>query len=462
MYRLNRQNAPGRARTDIPVLIQFGDVPFWRAFIDPLLEKIPSAGAIAVQTETGTFCDEVNTQGGCYTLLLRGKEHFDEIVRPAMIRTLLRAVNPSEDENALQELAGISTVRYLACDDSWDLITGLLYRRFRTGLPGYTLFSASPIARNGVRLRKALTDCARGLDDAAFTQWLSEKNTFVNTFCDRIAASDPGHEREWLWMEWGYEDHLIMSAEPYGLFAVETEDDLPIPETENVILTGDITPFENRKNRIMNGIKSAIAPIGYLCGCENISDCMQDTDVRTFLGHILLDELLPALPGTERAYAACVCERLGNTHILQRNLTVSARSFKKWQVRLLPVFNGTDAPPKCLTLALAALIMLYAGVRKNGNAWLGQRGEDTFPLRDDESVLRAFSRLSCDMAPESLAYAVLADTEVWGRDLRTIPGLEDALTEQLRNLQLLGLRASMRQLTEETAEKPERTENTEE
>ena len=51
----------------------------------------------------------------------------------------------------------------------------------------------------------------------------------------------------------------------------------------------------------------------------------------------------------------------------------------------------------------------------------------------------SFSRLSCDMPPESLAYAALSDRAIWEEDLREIPGLEDTIASQLRDLQLLGL-----------------------
>ena len=41
---------------------------------------------------------------------------------------------------------------------------------------------------------------------------------------------------------------------------------------------------------------------------------------------------------------------------------------------------------------------------------------------------------------------------MWGEDLREIPGLEDMVTDQLRDLQLIGLRAAMRRAWEGDAE----------
>ena len=41
------------------------------------------------------------------------------------------------------------------------------------------------------------------------------------------------------------------------------------------------------------------------------------------------------------------------------------------------------------------------------------------------------------------AYAVLSDRDIWEKDLREIDGLTDLITDQIRDLQLLGLRAAM-------------------
>lgn len=69
------------------------------------------------------------------------------------------------------------------------------------------------------------------------------------------------------------------------------------------------------------------------------------------------------------------------------------------------------------------------------------------PVTEDARVLAAFARMSCDMPPESLAYAVLSDCEIWGGDLRGIAGLEEKVTAQLRDMQILGVREAMRKAT---------------
>ena len=64
------------------------------------------------------------------------------------------------------------------------------------------------------------------------------------------------------------------------------------------------------------------------------------------------------------------------------------------------------------------------------------RGTQVHALIDDPSALAVFASLSHDMPPEALAYAVLADRELWrGADLREIDGLEARVALDIARLQ---------------------------
>ncbi len=93
-------------------------------------------------------------------------------------------------------------------------------------------------------------------------------------------------------------------------------------------------------------------------------------------------------------------------------------------------------PPRRLSFALASTIMLYAGARqgKDGRFEVA-RGRQTETLHDDDHVLEGFSTLAHDMPPESLAYAALADRELWGADLRDVDGLEARVALDIANIQ---------------------------
>lgn len=181
-----------------------------------------------------------------------------------------------------------------------------------------------------------------------------------------------------------------------------------------------------------------LAAPAYLMGLETAGQCMREEKARDFLGHALLDEILPALPGekSEKENAAIrLCGRLetGRAPLMLRG--VLSGGVGKWADGVLPLLEKrcleTGEAPACLCFGLSVLIMLWTGPQ-----------EQDLPDEDGD-VIAAFNALSCDMPPETLSYAVLSDQALWGRDLREIPFLEDKIADQLRDLQLIGLLAAM-------------------
>lgn len=206
------------------------------------------------------------------------------------------------------------------------------------------------------------------------------------------------------------------------------------------------------RRQMQGGLQSTIAPSGYLLGYETLGECMRDPGLRAFFGHALLDEIMPCVEtparGEVEQLAMALCREMEGPLASQPLFPFTQNGVRAWAAQALPLLElyarKRGAVPPCLCFGLAALIMLFAGARRTSEgAYEGFRQEEGYPLEEAEEILAAFSRLSCDMPPEMLAYAVLSDQDIWGRDLREIPGLEDAAAGQLRDLQLLGLRAAM-------------------
>lgn len=199
-------------------------------------------------------------------------------------------------------------------------------------------------------------------------------------------------------------------------------------------------------NGMEGALRAVMAPPAMLLGLDTVGAAMKDEALRLFLGHALLREIVPCqpVPRQEAAkQAAALCETLEREKAdepLREDATVT-----KWKTYVLPLVKGYEAMefelPPCLCFSLAALVMHFAGLRQEDGEYRDAQGGGA--PKEPEEILLAFSALSCDMPPESLAYAVLADRELWGEDLRDVPGLEDRLTDLLRDLQLLGLGAAM-------------------
>jgi len=203
---------------------------------------------------------------------------------------------------------------------------------------------------------------------------------------------------------------------------------------------------------------STLAGPGALLGKDTVRDCMKDAALRLFIGHALLHEIMPSMGlgrDTLDPLAMAVCAELEAPGVVQPVALLLSFAVRGWAQQALPLVRAyterEGKTPPCLCMGLSSLIMLFAGARREENgqyAWL-RDGEKCF-LAEDEEILRAFSRLSCDMPPESLSYAVLSDWAVWKTDLRDIPGLEDRIAGQLRDMQLLGLSSALEKAWKES------------
>ena len=227
-------------------------------------------------------------------------------------------------------------------------------------------------------------------------------------------------------------------------------DDLPSP--------GDL----GRLSGIYRGaLLTAFAAPGFLMGKNNTRECMKDDDIRLFLGNALLYEIMPASHAekslAENA-AGGVCsalENAGNGLWMNDAFNLVFSCLDDTVAVMKAYMEDSGFLPWALTFGFSALIMTLSGARKQGKEEDGNgisardtgyeliREDGSFEITLPKEIMEAFSRLSCDMDGESLAYAALADVMIWGRDLREIPGMEDAVAEHLRDLQLLGVRETM-------------------
>ena len=327
-------------------------------------------------------------------------------------------VTPRDDHmDAPQTLAGLAV--------------HMLYLRFQHQLAGWTLLPCAPVMHNGQHLAEAMIACAvRWKLPADFLRWLVAENACCSTMTDCA---------QWL---------------------IETSAPLPVQEAaDSIVYVKRLAPYAARNRRMLGGAGVIIAAAGMLCGHETVGAAMRDESLRALLGTALVDEIAPYLADLKKdglAYAARVTGFLENACGEEGWPAVGENLIARFVSCLLPALAEYEkqeaALPSCLCFALSALIMLYAGIRKNDQGtYVLPAGDKEISVPDQAAALAAFSRMSCDMPPESLAYAALSDREVWGCDLREIEGLEDKVAGQLRDMQLLGARAAMLEASGKTA-----------
>ena len=190
-----------------------------------------------------------------------------------------------------------------------------------------------------------------------------------------------------------------------------------------------------------------VTPVGLLLGLDTVADCMHHEAVRSWFGNMLQKEIMPQMPPDGRDEAVIqACRYLSFKPSSLRLADLADGLIDSWSLHIIPLLN--EKTPR-MTFALAALIMLFSGVRREGEEYrLPQEALREQKLTRDLPALRSFSRLSWDMQADSLCYAALADADIWGRDLRELSYLPDMLTEKLSDIQLAGLLGAMTEESE--------------
>lgn len=305
-----------------------------------------------------------------------------------------------------------------------------LFARYETKEAAYVI-CCEKVDHSGERLKEKVImramERARGSE---YLKWLVEKNHFVSML---ICAPDRA---------------VLESCEGIEALCDWKKQGVTVSDNMEAHLQAYLCMHE--------GARAVLPAAGYLCGLNTVEDCLKDEFARDYLAHALADEMAPLLPlSREEAlrYAADVFidyEKDGSEKLTDMAENLVGRYAKYALPLLARHVQEKKAIAPCLCFALSALIMFYAGARPDGKGgYQGVREEEYYPVRDDDEVMHTFSRMSCDMDCDSLAYAVLSDWEMWNNDLRNVPGLMDGVTGQVRDIQLLGSKTAMKVAVEQ-------------
>ncbi|MGN0688808.1 MAG: tagaturonate reductase [Oscillospiraceae bacterium] len=465
-------------------VIQFGEGNFLRAFadymIDILNEETDFDGGIAIvkPIEHGTL--EVFDRQNClYTVYLRGLENGKEVIRKRVVTSVEKTIDCYRDYESFAETARLPELRFVISNtteagivldesDTFEMnppksypakLTKLLYERFKhfngANDKGLIILPVELIDNNGkelLRCVKALTE--RWALGSEFSAWLDNACVFTDTLVDRIVTGYPRDEAEQIFEEFGYEDRLLVTGEPFALWVIESQKDisneLPFEKAGlPVIFTNDHKPYKQRKVRILNGAHTSFVLASYLAGNDFVGQSMDDETMFRFMKETVFDEVIPTLTLPKKDledFANAVIDRFKNPFIKHSLLAISLNSVSKWKARCMPSFIGyiekTGKIPSHLAFSLASLIAFYNGSEIKDGVLAGSRNGEEYPIKDDLAVLEFFAEKS-KLPEKELAKAVLENTSFWGQNLALYDGVSEKITEYLSDIRNLGMRKAL-------------------
>jgi tagaturonate reductase len=475
-------HVPSPALLDLPErALQFGTGAFLRGFVEAFLQEANEAGRfngrVVMVGSTGSGRDRtLAEQDGLYTLSVQGISGGEPVHQQHVIGVVSRALSATDEWDqvlacaraAELELVFSNTTEVgivLDQDDQPEMapprsfpgkLTRFLYERARAfdydPARGVLVLPCELIENNGSKLRDIVLALAeRWALDPRFAGWIRESVPFLNTLVDRIVPGTPAPDaRAEAEAALGYRDELLTVAEAYRLFVIEAGDELrariPFADIAGVTVAADVSPFRERKVRMLNGAHTITVPAALLAGCGTVLEAVNHPLVGPFLRGALLDDIVPTLdaPGSAQ-YALAVLDRFANPYVKHALTDISLQQTMKMRVRIVPTVvryaERTGRAPESLAFGFAAWLLFV---------------RDGRGLADDQGdrVRAHWTDAGANASAESVVQRICADTALWGTELDRVPGFVAAAASALDAIRRDGVDAALAAHLERSAGVP--------
>lgn len=461
-------------------VLQFGEGNFMRAFVDWQIDVMNKTtdfnGSVVVVQPLGQgMVEKLNAQDGLYTLYLQGMKEGEAVREHSTISSVSRGLNMFTQYDEFTKLAENPELRFIfsntteagiafAEQDRLEdrpqssfpaKLTAFLYHRYQAfngdKEKGFIIIPCELIDRNGEKLKKIVLQYAAlwKLEDS-FVHWIEAANTFCCSLVDRIVPGYPRDTIDEITEELGYKDDLVVVGEQFHLWVIEgpqwIREEFPAHKAGlNTLFVDDMTPYRTRKVRILNGAHTALTPVSYLYGLDTVAESVEHEVVGQFVKELVYDEIIPTLDLSLeelQSFAHAVLERFQNPFIQHFLLSISLNSMSKFKTRDLPslleYYNRKQELPRKLVFSLAALISFYKG----------KRGEENIKLSDGKDILELFEQQWSQFdgsfkSVKAIVTNVLGYEKNWEMDLNEVPGLTDAVANDLYEVETKGMKQAV-------------------
>ncbi len=493
-----------QARTDIAVtkpdyfnlpekVLQFGSGVLLRAFTDFFIDKANRNGVfngriIVIQSTEKGKGDALNEQHGLYTLCEQGLENGAAIERYSVLASVSRAISASDDWDTVLDCAKIPTLSLIVSNttevglaydekDRFEMnppksfpakLTRVLFERFKL-MPekGFVIVPTELVENNGDKLREFVLRYARewNLDDN-FAAWIERENQFCNSLVDRIVPGKPdAAARIEMEKKLGYDDELLICAELYSLWAIEGDERIEqacsfAQANPSVIIAKNITPYRERKLRILNGSHTISVAVAFLAGKNTVLEMMSDSLTSAFVERVVYDEIVPSLDVDHaKEFAADVLNRFRNPFLRHKLLDITFQSTSKFKTRVLPIirkhYEKFGRLPSRILFGFAAYLWFSRGIERVGATIYGLRptGEkvkESYPIQDDfaERLFQQWRFVNPYDMNDLIRFvkAIAVSQDIWGMNLDGYPDFTIGVARRLNDIIQKGIVKAMQTL----------------
>ncbi|RBQ05903.1 tagaturonate reductase [Pedobacter miscanthi] len=471
-------------------VIQFGTGVLLRGLPDYFIDKANQNGifngrVLVVKSTSRGGSDEFSKQDNLYTLCVKGIEDGVSVEENSINASISRVLSASQDWAEILKAAHqpemqvvISNTTEVGIVKSEDKISdnppqsypgkllAFLHERYKafngSAESGMVIVPTELISDNADKLKEILLDLAiqnkLGWD---FENWLKTANHFCKTLVDRIVPGKlPATEQKAIENELGYEDELMIMAEPFRLWAIESSNEkvkeiLSFAKADKgIFIVPSIDKFKELKLRLLNGTHTISCGLAILAGFNTVKEAMADEDFANHVLKLMKEEIAPAVVNEDitydeaLAFAESVTDRFSNPFLEHQWQAITLNFTSKMQMRNIPLIRKYYAlkneVPQLTALGVAAYI-LFMNVAKEGENYIASANGKTYPVQDEFAEIIAGYWKN----PETVIDNTLGDRRLWGKNLNNYPGFNAAVKSYVELLQNKGAKETLSNLHSE-------------
>ena len=469
-------------------VLQFGTGVLLRGLPDYFIDKANRNGIfngriVMIKSTLQGDTDSFAKQDNLYTLCVKGIEDGKKTEEFIINSSISRVLSAKENWDVVLECAGNPELKIIISNTTEVGITlveddirmfpphsfpgkllAFLYERYKafkgSEESGMVIIPTELITGNGDKLRSIILELAgmNKLDDA-FINWLRSANHFCNSLVDRIVPGTlPGSEKAETENALGYTDDLMIMAESFRLWAIESGNEkvkqvLSFAQADKgVAIAPGIEVFRELKLRLLNGTHSFSCGLAFLAGIETVKEAMNDSCLSSFIYKLAFHEIAVAMSDSVISYdeagrfAGKVMDRFKNPFIDHRWINITVQYSSKMKLRNIPLllkhYEKHTHVPENMALGFAAFL-LFMKCDKTEDKYVGQVNGSSYKVNDDHAGYFAekWKRHNID----AFVSEVLGDKEFWAADLLKLNGFAAAVKNNLSSFIRNGVMTTVRE-----------------
>ena len=464
-------------------VLQFGTGVLLRGLPDHYIDQANREGrfngrVVVVKSTSQGETNAFDEQDCLYTLSVRGIQSAEVVDYSILNSSISRVVSAKENWNDILECAAnpdlqviisnTTEVGIVLMDDDIHAfppisfpgkLLSFLFRRYShfngSHDAGMVILPTELISDNGSKLFNILIELAHknNLNDQ-FIDWLKDSNYCCNTLVDRIvpgkmSEDDIDKNQQAL----GYQDELMIMAEPFSLWAIESDS----PRVKEILsfvdpnngcfIVPDIEKFKELKLRLLNATHTFSCGLSFLANFELVRSTMKDATMHSFISQLSHSEIVSAITSSSinedeaNDFATSVLERFANPFIDHKWSAIAAQYSSKMRMRSVPLIvsyhQKEKKNPICMALGFAAFLLYMKCKPDAQNSYWGELNDIPYKINDDNAGY--FSSLWDCNDPATVVDKILSDKAFWGTDLSELEGFQDDVKKYIISLMNEGI-----------------------